>query len=439
MSRNQFTWLSLILVLLLSLSAAAQGELVILHTNDLHGQSLAQIASLVEKERTLHPDLLLVDAGDLFSGTAVSFLFQGEAEQKAVLALGYDALALGNHDFDFGREVLEESLAKGVPWLSGNIFCAEGYFAPPFLLKEISGVRILLVGLTTAATPDMTLARNVEGLYFSDPRQALERILAEEEGNFDLCIVLSHLGYGEDLVLAAEVPGLTAIIGGHTHTKLDPAQVVGETIVAQTGSSGQYLGKIVISLEKDFPASGKLLRVEASTPRHPKIVKIDEHFARLAEEEMGQVVGYARRDYVQRGLGHLLTAALVDFSGADAALYNSGGVRAGLKAGPVTKADILAVEPFDNQAVVATIPGETFAELLKLRSQRRNDFFSGPKVVDLDREYTVATSNFLIENSSYAPLLSSGQINYLGLPVRQVLEYYLRDTVLERERAVSSF
>lgn len=101
--------LSLALLILILTAFCALGsvsELIALHTNDLHGQSLARLATLVEEIREKHPYVLLVDGGDLFSGTPTSYFFQGQAEQEAVLALNYDALAIGNHDFDFGQDVL---------------------------------------------------------------------------------------------------------------------------------------------------------------------------------------------------------------------------------------------------------------------------------------------------------------------------------------------
>ena len=135
MNRKNLTWLILVvIVLFLPLSVFAQGELVILHTNDLHGQSLARLATIVEEQRALHPHALLVDAGDLFSGTAVSSIFQGQAEQEAVLAMGYDALAIGNHDFDFGKAVVQKSLDRGLPWLSANIW--QGDLCPTFRHHE---------------------------------------------------------------------------------------------------------------------------------------------------------------------------------------------------------------------------------------------------------------------------------------------------------------
>lgn len=440
MQRKTFTWLILVvMVFFLPLRALAHGELVILHTNDLHGQSLARLATLVEEQRALHPLVLLVDAGDLFSGTAVSSLFQGEAEQDTVLTLGYDALAIGNHDFDFGKKVLEKSLERGVPWLAANIWQGDQTFAPPFVIKDLGVVRVLLVGLTTVATPKMAFPSNIEGLYFADPVKTLTNILQEQEGNYDLCIVLSHLGYGEDLLLAQRVPGITAIIGGHSHTVLSSPVQIRDTLIVQTGSSAQYLGKVTVSLATDYSAKGELLRIEQTTPTHPSIAQIDQHYADLMAQEMGQVIGYATRDYVKRGLGYLLVEALLSYSGADAALYNGGGVRAGLQAGPITREDVFAVEPFDNKAVLVTLSGQDFAELVKLKSTRSSDFFSGPKMIDLNRTYTVATSDFLTsENSSYS-ILARGEIVYLGQPVRRVLEIYLQEHILAEQPKASSF
>src|SRR5690554_6142624 len=115
-----FLILCLAMAFLPALLQAAE-ELVILHTNDLHGVSLARLGTLLELQREDHPELVWIDAGDLFSGTPVSSLFKGEAEQKAILALGVDAMAVGNHDFDYGLDVLVRSQKAGLPWLAANI------------------------------------------------------------------------------------------------------------------------------------------------------------------------------------------------------------------------------------------------------------------------------------------------------------------------------
>ena len=436
-----------VLILILALTVPflpgeiiAQGELVILHTNDLHGQSLAKIATLVENHRAVHPNLLLVDGGDLFSGTPISSIFKGEVEEKAVKALGYDALAIGNHDFDFGKDVFLRSLENGIPWLAANIFKEDGTnLAPPFLIKEVGKVRVLLVGLTTEATPKMSFPKNVEGLHFSDPVIALQKILQEQDGTFDLCIVLSHLGYGEDLLLAQRVQGIHIIIGGHSHTQLSKPVRIRDTIITQTGSSAQYLGKIVIDLEEGYAVQSELIRIEQTIPDHPFFLALDEEYDAILAVEMDQILGYSSRGSVKNSMGLLLIQALSHYAEADAVLYNGGGVRSGLPQGAVTRRDVFAVEPFGNEAVVVTLTGPDFAELVKLKSSRSSDFYQGPKLVDLDQTYTVATSDFLTSESSSYPMLSRGQIMYLGMPVREVLENYLRDHMLDQQPKAISF
>jgi len=425
--------LLLLFAALFSPSVQGQDQLVILHTNDLHGQSLARLATLLAEQRELHPDLLWVDAGDLFSGTAISNLLQGKAEEAAVLELGLDAIALGNHDFDFGLEAVHRSLQAGVPWVAVNVLQQDGtHLAAPFFLKQVGDVRVLITGVATPATPRMSFPEHVAGLTFADPAAALGQLLEEQAGAFDICLVLSHLGYGEDLLLAQQVPGIKVIIGGHTHTVLSRPVRIGDTLICQAGANGEYLGRVVINLEEGYPAQGELLRIEASTPPHPRFVELDQHFEDLFAAQLDEVIGYSRFGYVKNGMGILLTRALQEFTGADAALYNGGGVRAGLPRGAVTRRDVFAVEPFGNQVVVVTLTGAQMAELLEIKSLRSSDFFEGPRLVDTSKTYRIATSDFLTTPESSYPMLAAGEIHKLGVPVRQVLEDYLREQVLEK-------
>jgi len=442
MIKQHVKWTLLLLAMLVMCvipGTAKDQEIVILHTNDLHGHSLARIATMVEECRIEHPNLLLLDAGDLFSGTPVSSTFRGEAEQSAVLTLGYDALALGNHDFDFGMVTLERSLDAGLPWLSANIVREDGTpFVEPFLIKEVGDMRVLIVGLTSTSTPQMTFPRNVQGLVFMDPASTVRQILDGLTGAYDFCIVLSHLGYGEDVILAQEVPGITAIIGGHSHTVLDPPVTIGDTLVTQAGSSGSHLGKIEIRYDEGYLAQGDLLKVAQHIEPHPTIEALDAFYGAALDMEMEREVGYTSRGYTKNGMGMLLNQALLAFSGADAALYNAGGVRQGLERGPITKGDVFAVEPFGNEAVLVTLSGPAFAELLEVKKRRSSDFYDGPRLIDVSRSYTVVTSDFLASPGSNYPMLAQGHISYLGVSVRDILEEYLETKVLQTSKKEGS-
>jgi len=422
-----------LLLLLAALCIPVYGqELVILHTNDLHGQSLARLATVLEEQRQLFEQLIWVDAGDLFSGTAISTLLQGQAEEAAVLELGLAAITFGNHDFDFGLAALERSLAAGVPWVCLNVFRADGTtLAPPFFIREAGSIRVLITGLATPDTPRMSFPDNVAGLVFTDPVPALQKLLDEQAGNYDVCVVLSHLGYGEDQLLAQRVPGIDVIIGGHSHTVLNKPVAVGGTLICQAGSNAQYLGRVVLSLQDGLSARGELLRIAEDTPPHPRLVELDRKYEELLAAELDQVIGYSRFGYVKNGLGVLLVKALKEFSGADAALYNSGGVRDGLPSGQVTRRDVYAVEPFGNQVVVITLSGAQMAQLLEAKAKRSGDFYEGPRLVDTSKTYTVATSDYLAVSEAGYWVLARGEAEYLGVSVREVLEKYLAEEVLE--------
>lgn len=429
-----------VLVLLLFLSSAAPGrvlaqeELVVLHTNDLHGQSLARLATVLEEQRREHSHLFWVDAGDLFSGSPVSSAFQGEAEEQSVLALGLDAITFGNHDLDYGLPALQRSLEAGVPWLSANVLKDGAALTVPFVIKEVDSVRVLITGVTTPETPKMSFPRNVEGLTFADPVETLQQLLQEQAGNYQICIVLSHLGYGEDLLLAQRVPGINVIIGGHTHTVLAKPVRIGNTLICHAGSNGEYLGRVVVDLKEGYPSRGELIRIEETIPPHPRLVELEQHYESLLAAQLDEVIGYAKLGYVKRGMGVLLTYALQEYTGADAALYNSGGVRAGLPQGEVTRRDVFAVEPFGNQVVLVTLSGAQFAELLEVGAKRSSDFYEGPRLVDTAKTYTVATTDFLASPDSSYPMLAEGEVTNLGVLVRDVLEEYLQAKVLEQRK-----
>lgn len=428
-----------LIVAALTLAASPPGlsqqQLVVLHSNDLHGQSLSRLATLLESERQANPFTLWVDAGDLFSGTAISQLFKGEAEIAAVLALGLDAITFGNHDFDFGLEVIERSLAAGVPWVSANVWREDGSrLAQPFFLKELAGTRVLITGVSSPETPRMSFPENVAGLVFADPTTALKELLRDLAGSYDLCLVLSHLGYGEDLLLAQRIPEIHVIIGGHTHTVLDPPLKIKNTLIAQSGANAEYLGRIAISLEEDYQAQGELLRLDSSIKPHPTIAALDQSFEERLAGELDEVIGFSPFGYVKNGLGLLLVQALQEYTGADAALYNGGGVRAGLPAGAVTRRDVFTVEPFGNQVVLVTLTGAQFAELLAAKQLRTADFYRGPRLVDTAKTYTVATSDFLTTPTSSYSILAEGQVQFFGVSVREVLEDFLASKVLEQKK-----
>lgn len=251
----------------------------ILYTNDTHARldpfpsnarefaglgGIAQRASLVKKIRSQNKNVLLLDAGDVFQGTPWFDVYGGSVDLKLMTEMNYDAMAIGNHEFDRGPDGFAEAARKaGFPILASNYFVREtplNPFVQRQLVREIDGFRIGIFGLgiRLQGVVDRGLYGDVR--YF-DPIQVSQRMVQSLRihNHCDYVICLSHLGYSynddkiDDLKLAKQVEGIDLIIGGHTHTFLDaPVSVENssgsKTVITQMGHSGIRLGRVDVSL-----------------------------------------------------------------------------------------------------------------------------------------------------------------------------------------------
>jgi len=246
-------------------------RITLLHTNDTHSHlepfgpgngslsgrgGIARRAALVKRLRTLSPNLLLLDAGDVFQGTPYFSRFKGLLDYQLMSMMGYDAGTLGNHDFDNGVEGLVEALGEATfPILNCN-FTWKG--APrlgerirPYLVKSCPGLKVGLTGVGVEFA-GLVFPKNHAGVAWQDPVAPLRRVVQRlrEVEKVDLVVVLSHLGHDhhgaaiDDLSLAQLVPGIDAIIGGHTHTFMEAPVQAGTAQIFQVGFGGVNLGRM---------------------------------------------------------------------------------------------------------------------------------------------------------------------------------------------------
>jgi len=457
------------LSLLLFASSGYAFTLTILHTNDLHAHlapfpdpylgkeagGVARLATLIQAARQENPHTLLLDAGDRFSGTTLSALFQGEAESVFASLLGYDAVALGNHDFDFGQERLSYLCQRLIhpPMIAANIRRGQegSLFTRPYLRMEMEGLRILIVGLSTPETPYSTRPSNVTGLIFEPPAQSLNSIIKRERGTYDLLIVLSHLGYEQDRTLAEEVPGIDLIVGGHSHTRIERPERVKSTLIVQAFQWGLYLGRVDLELsgKRIIRAKGQLVAV--SSRIHP-----DPLFASLlsccyeerARPMMEEVVGYAPTPLVrQEGeslIGNLLADSFRAFTQADLAIFNRGGIRADIPAGPITVGRIMEVIPFSNQVMTTELTGQQvqifFDQLasrgggdaisgaqFRISQGRAREVLIGGQPLQPQRIYRVAANEFMMAGGDQFEILKQGKnTRSYGLDRQALIEYLRR-------------
>lgn len=385
---------------------------VVLHTNDVHGQvltrkgtwidkqnppqvgGLARVAAYVngvrEETRASGAELLVVDAGDWYQGTPEGLVEGGVAFVRALTLVGYDAMCIGNHEFDHGIPNLLKLLREGgAPAVCANLNpkgSAERVdWVPAQRFVERGGIRIALVGLVTPITPEITHA-DAQTLDFVDPAVALARVQREVAGSADWILPVTHLGVDSDRALARAFPALPLIVGGHSHTLLKEGRREGDVLIVQAGTKASVVGRV--DLVVHVPASDAADRalvfrdlraqlVELATEPEARLrsaeldaccAKLAEHSAAKMSEVVGRLsanAGRSKDPLVSGAVGNLLADIVRERGLADVGLMNRGGIRVDLEAGPITRRMIFEIMPFDNTLVTVTVKGATLAELVR--------------------------------------------------------------------------
>jgi 5'-nucleotidase / UDP-sugar diphosphatase len=435
----------LILVILPSWGYANQVDLKILYVNDFHGFAepqkttaseaplggAAYLAAAVDRARQEGPTLLLA-AGDMIQGNAWANLFQGKSSIDVMNAIKFDAMVVGNHEFDFGPKVLKERIAQArFPVLGANVKGFSGL--KPYIIKNFKGVRMAVIGIVTPDTPFATHPRNVTGLTFSAPENVVKKYLQELKGKADIFVVLSHCGYQADRELAAKVQGIDVIVGGHSHTKILQPEQVGRTIIVQAWEHGKALGVLHLEIKdrKIVGFDGALQEINpANGPANPQVQEIVASYARQAGALLHRAIGETQVDLDgqhvrerETNLGDFVADILRQAAGAEAALINGGTIRTSIAKGKIEVKNIYDVLPFDNYLVAIRLTGSQLKEALEhgvARLEEPSGSFpqvsgltftysrgapAGSRVkevavggcpLELQKEYVVATHDYLV-------------------------------------------
>ena len=384
------------------LVAPEEGEFLLLHTNDLHGHFLPERAKWLDGEPAIggfeaidawvnHAEaqwskerVLLLDGGDLLTGTPLTDLevrgFAGGAMLEFLEAVGYDAWVVGNHEFDKGFENAARMVeSSGIPALSSNLLGLEdGALAMPgqqaSKVVEIAGLKVGLIGATTSGLTHLASAETMSNIDLRQPVETVQREIDALEPSTDLLVVVSHIGLEADRRLANEVTGLDVIVGGHSHTPMQAAELVNGVWIVQAGSYGRSIGQARVRVEDDavtlFDWKLHDLTKEAVQGEPSEAVSsLVDRYRSMLEAEFGQVVGEATealgRSYNGPSpLGNWVTDTLRRQNGTDIGLYNAGGIRADLASGPITKGDLFQIFPFSNAVVTFEITGSELLGVL---------------------------------------------------------------------------
>lgn len=433
---------------------APADNLVILHTNDTHSQldpndndlgGILRRKVLVDSVRAEQPNVLLIDCGDMVQGTLYFSIYKGEAEREMMNNLGYDIQILGNHEFDNGIEPLaHEWSLLNADKITSNYDLRDtplDTIFKPYTIKEFAGKRIGFLAINLDPK-GMIADFNTGGLKYLDGIKAANSIAwyLKHVERVDEVIALTHVGYDSanpptpsDRDLAQASEDIDIIIGGHSHTTIDPAaaktpeyyvkNAAGDPVlVVQTGSKGLYLGEITLDLDSMRP-SYRLIPVDSRLDNRidPEAAALLAKYRKGVDALKMEKIGKMAQEMPHGS--HLIVNWVADVMlekgkeltdrNVDVALVNKGGIRRGLPAGHITKEHILTMLPFDNKLVVMEIKGSDLKAAFDVFAQRNGDGISAgfnPAEIDPDRTYTLVTIDYLANGGDYLTTLPNGKV-----------------------------
>lgn len=476
-TRRQFTTLVAAAPVAAGRSLAARGDvgrlgggahdITILYTNDFHSAfdpipaywlrnsprlgGAAHLATLVERERAAATTAFLLDSGDMFTGT-LSRLTEGEALLEMMTLMRYDAMGVGNHEFDYGWQAYERGITRvAFPTLCCNIrHKGTGIrFCRPYTILERNGARLGVIGVMGLRAAHRTIMPSkVAELEFTDPVEETTRALRDLRDTVDVIVVLAHQGLpgpmqtdaendpdvqrplDEDLEFCARVPGIDVYIAAHSHRGLEQPIVHPDTktLVTQTYGYGTRLGRIRLGIDERRVTRHEIELIKVwsdDLPAHDGVARRLARYRSAVADQIGPPIGRAseritRKYRRESALGSLCADAMRQRARADVALTNAGGLRADLPEGPLDRGHVLDAFPFLNDLVTVELPGGALKRVLEhgcsleagmvqvsgLRAHydlaravgsRLLDVTIDGQPVDDARTYRVATNSFLAE------------------------------------------
>ncbi len=343
---------------------------------------------LADQRRSVAADIL-VDAGDFMTGNPVCSLREdgvpGAAVARLLSLAGYDVGLVGNHEFDIGLADLKRLAARfDYPLLAADILDADGepvFRAEPVVLER-GGLRIGVMGVSCGTMDELVAPSRLEGAVMADQAAVLRAQAAALDPDTDLLVVLSHNGVDGDRALAERLSGagIDVIVGGHSHTRLKEPVLVGDILIVQAGANLTNLGRLDLQVADDRVVGyrGSLIDLWSDgTSGGAELDGLAASYERRVHEEYGRRLGAAAaaldKGRGEHPLGDWLADVLRADAGADVALINSGGIRRGLPAGPVTALDIHEMLPFANTLVTVDMTGDELAAVVRQNAAAQMD------------------------------------------------------------------
>jgi 2',3'-cyclic-nucleotide 2'-phosphodiesterase/3'-nucleotidase len=507
---------------LASAAAALEADtacISILHTTDLHGRilptfdydgtadrgGLARCVTQIRRWRRQNRNSILIDVGDVYQGTDVSLRNKGELMIDLFNHLEYDAWVIGNHEFDWGIEPFTNALQKSAMPVLGANTTLDGKLAgsssdwqhpfakvQPFIVKQIGGIKIAIIGITTPGMSFWLPREFTAGIDFQYPVDAVRRAIAKAKSEGANAIVLTgHMGLkprtgGDDfantvMALTSEFPDVTVFIAGHTHQDI-PSRLTNRVLFTQADHFGIHVGRVDLLFDRN---SKKLLRREAicelmDNRFDPDPVVLSRAGSQLAESEaaLAQPIGELTETLHARGrhglpsdieklIGAAITEALAERTVmVDAVMHGVFDENARLTAGLTTVNDIWKIIPYENLIVTATLSPDEIKSVMEevytsheprsllgiaLRVEGRDPnrkiiamMFPDGRMLERDKKYVIALNSFDARSGGHhymklPALLDRPEANCVLHPVQTrdaVIDYFRRHKVVHRIVAI---
>ena len=376
-------------------------KLLLLHTNDMHAQFIpseafwvkgdnkpliggfSALKGYIDRERALGIPSILLDAGDIMTGTPLSNIIVDGVEGGPLLTLmgeiGYDVMTLGNHEFDNGQENVSKFYDYvDFPIINANLLKDGKNISPSaYEILDVAGIKIGVIGLMTEDFYDVTAKPMIAGIELGNSVELTKEIVNKIDPVTDLIILLTHASVEEDKTLAKEVPWIDIIVGGHSHTRLVEPLVENGVIIVQSGSRTSNLGRLEFTVQGDSVSefSGKLIPtwVDSITidPSFAKTIKgFEDAITDIYGDTLATLVTELIRSRGESNIGTWIASIFKEATESDLGIINSGGIRRGVGAGYLTKLDVIEMLPFKNYLTTFDISGEDLLSMMRFLAEK---------------------------------------------------------------------
>ena len=475
------------------------GNLTIIHMNDTHSKNkefvivskedgktnryggAARRKTFIDNIKNSNTNVLIMHAGDTITGSVFSIVYQGMDEVEIMNDLGVQVATLGNHEFDYGIEQLNNIIKqRNFPTIACNvkiISTGENYIQP-YIITNINNIKIAIVGVLQSET--MNITQGLDYIMIEDEIESLKNLIKNTplHTTNDITILLSHSGFDMDKKIAEEIPSIfDIIIGSHTHTVLKETVIVGNTMIVQAGQYGEYIGTIDIKLKdgKYSHSDYKLTRLDESIEEDLNMLSIISNMQIEVDKQFDSkiaILPYTLTDENVReksiALGNFVSDIVASSqNNIDIALINSGSLRGFLPEGKITLGNIYEFFPFDNLIILTTLKGKDLKNILELSASRRGEgaflqvsknallkFDNSGKIIEAyikgetikdNEKYIIAVADYIFNggekyiDKNEKPLFQYGEnFIYTGLDIRDLIIKTLKEYDKVPETAIDN-